>query len=198
MERRKGCPLTDQFPPLKSSGVDWSALSDPAQQLNKLSAVVLAPNLTVLPAAGFAPMNWSEAFYYGLQPAALQNGAGRFASPPRRPSIPRSCTRAEQGRLAEREPRHPCQEQPTPCPRSFTQLSDQLRDRHPGERCPVDAGRNHLGVTNVPAAQLPQGFVPLPRFLAKQAASSWPTDVVAAKAVKPVTTTTMIRLQRRR
>jgi hypothetical protein len=189
--KERSCPLTDQFPPLKSSGVDWSALSDPAQQLNKLSAVVLAPNLTVLPAAGFAPMNWSEAFYYGLQPAALQNGAGRFVLPTET-SIDTALAHAKRnkdGSLSANPDTRAKNAYPLPSviyaaiPTSYATATEANDVRS------MLAGIISVS-TNVPAAQLPQGFVPLPRFLAKQAASELATDVVAAKAVKPVTTTT--------
>lgn len=74
------CPDTDQFPPL-SGTFAWAAVNTPSQQALKLAAFVPPPNDSSSPVAGFAPMNWSWADYYGLLPAALQNAAGNFVLP---------------------------------------------------------------------------------------------------------------------
>jgi len=76
----KTCPTTDSFPPLLNT-FEWTATNDPNQQELKLSGFVAPPNATNTAVAGFAPMNSSEANYYGLLPAALQNAAGRFVLP---------------------------------------------------------------------------------------------------------------------
>jgi len=76
----KTCPNTDSFPPLINLFA-WTATSDPNQQELKLSGFVPPPNAATTAVAGFAPMNSSEASYYGLLPAALQNAAGQFVLP---------------------------------------------------------------------------------------------------------------------
>ena len=186
------CPVTDQFPPLRSPGVYWSALSDPAQQLNKLSAVVLAPNLTVLPAAGFATMNWSEALYYGLQPVALQNAAGQFVTP-----SPASIDAALADAKRNRDGTLSTNYRDTRDKRAYP-LPSVVYAAIPATYATAteaDEVRTMLGglidvSTRLPAAEVPQGFVRLPKFLAKQARAELATDVVAAKPVKSVTTTT--------
>jgi hypothetical protein len=190
--KESSCPETDQFPPLQSPGVYWSALSDPAQQLNKLTAVVLAPNLTTLPAAGFATMNWSEALYYGLEPAALQNAAGQFVMPDEASidAALATATRNPDGSLSA----------------SFTDSTAKGAYPLPSviyaavpTRYPTTTEANEVravlsGIVSVSTGasseQLPQGFVPMPAFLANQAKADLAADVVGAPApTAPVTTT---------
>lgn len=75
------CPQGDQFPSLNIAGTFWAAVNDPSQQQVKLTGFVLPPSDATTAQAGFAPMIWSEALYYGLYPAALQNAAGHFEYP---------------------------------------------------------------------------------------------------------------------
>ena len=181
------CPITDQFPPLRSPGVYWSGVSDPAQQLNKLSAVVLSPNLTILPAAGFATMSWSEALYYGLQPAALQNAAGRFVMPTQG-SVDAAlgdATRNQDGSLSTnygdtRDKRaYPLASviyAAVPTSYATATEANEVRTMLSGI----------LSVSTGQAGQLSQGFVRLPGFLAGQAKVDLAKDVVAPSPINPV------------
>jgi hypothetical protein len=185
------CPETDQFPPLRSPGVYWSALSDPAQQLNKLSAVVLAPNLTVLPAAGFAPMTWPESLYYGLEPVALQDAAGKFVLPSAG-SIDAALVAATRNKDGSLTPnmRDTKRKGAYPLP-SVVYAAVPTRFATATEAKEVKAVLSGLiSVSAGPSSKIPQGFIRLPGFLAHQAANDLARDITVAAPTKPVTSTT--------
>lgn len=72
------CPQTDQFPGL-ALPAQLDADLNPENQAKALySQIGLADPPRQ---AGFAVMNWYEALYFGLNPAALQNAAGQFVTP---------------------------------------------------------------------------------------------------------------------
>ena len=73
------CPKTDQFPGLASPNV-LDADLNPQNQAKALYSQV-SQNAVPPREAGFAVMNWYQALYFGLNPAALQNAAGQFVSP---------------------------------------------------------------------------------------------------------------------
>lgn len=73
--------LNDTFPALNIESSDWSAVNDPSQQSLKLNALVAPPGVATQATAGFAPLVWSEAAYFGMNVAALQNAAGDFVLP---------------------------------------------------------------------------------------------------------------------
>jgi hypothetical protein len=76
------CPVTDTFPPLnKSTSGFFAEVNSPNQQLVKLGATVVPAGVGSTPDAGFMPMNWAEADYYGLDAADLQDAAGQFVGP---------------------------------------------------------------------------------------------------------------------
>jgi hypothetical protein len=74
------CPVTDTFPPLQNQSTFFSEVTDPSQQLVKMLTPVAPPG-SGNPGAGFAPMNWAEALYFGLSVANLQDPAGAFVAP---------------------------------------------------------------------------------------------------------------------
>ncbi|HMD47430.1 MAG TPA: hypothetical protein VKG43_14800, partial [Acidimicrobiales bacterium] len=77
------CPAgTDQFPVNNVKDTNaWGAKETPGSQNKFLAAVVPPPGSGSQPYFGFALLNWAEASYYGLDPAALQNAAGAFVQP---------------------------------------------------------------------------------------------------------------------
>jgi hypothetical protein len=78
----KTCPVTDQYPPeAQGSPVEYQGFNDPNQQEIKINAFVQPGVGGSNPFAGFATMNWSEAHYYGMRIAAIQNAAGQFVLP---------------------------------------------------------------------------------------------------------------------
>jgi len=78
----KSCKTFDQFPPIPSpSSADFAILSTPFQQAKYLRQFAPPPTFQADPAAGFAPMDWSGARYYGFDAASLQNAEGQFVAP---------------------------------------------------------------------------------------------------------------------
>ncbi|MGC9961455.1 MAG: hypothetical protein ABSE47_06080 [Acidimicrobiales bacterium] len=185
----RSCPDSDVFPSLVNTFA-WVAGSDPSVQTLKLSGFVPPPNGSISPVAGFAPMNASEANYYGLLPAALQNAAGKFVLP-----TAKSLDAAVAG--ATHNPNGT--------------LSPNIRDKNPAAYplpqiwyAVVPTG--NLSATAAQAdrtllddmlklsagsqtADLPTGFVPLPKSLAGAAASEIGRDVVATPTTTTTTTT---------
>jgi hypothetical protein len=76
-----GCLNTDQLPPFISQLGSASEYSTPSQQALKLAQTIVPPGSASSPTAGFAPMNWAESSYFGLDPVLLQNAAGQFVAP---------------------------------------------------------------------------------------------------------------------
>jgi len=177
------CPNTDQFPALSISGQYWAAANVPSQQAIKLGSLVPPPNLAQFPVAGFAPMSWSEALFYGLNSALLQNAAGEFVAPSEK-SIYAALS------IATRNPDG-----------SLTPVytNKLARDAYPMptviyaavETTPMPASvaeavssslRGLLALTGgSEVSHLPQGFVPLPAGMYKQAQADLAADVVVAK-----------------
>ena len=78
----KTCGAIDQFPPIQSpASADFALLSTPSQQAKYLRAYAPPPTFQPDPVAGFAPLDWSEARYYGFDVASLQNADGQFVAP---------------------------------------------------------------------------------------------------------------------
>ena len=78
----KTCPVYDQLPPeAQGSSVTATGYNDPNQQEIKINNYV-APGLQgSVVNIGVSTMNWSEARYYGMRIASLQNAAGAFVLP---------------------------------------------------------------------------------------------------------------------
>ena len=78
----KSCPNVDQYPPEPlGSTVVYTGYEDPNEQDLKMLSYVEPGLQGGNPTAAFASMNWSEALYYGLQIASLENGGGAFVTP---------------------------------------------------------------------------------------------------------------------
>lgn len=76
------CPSVDQYPPEPlGAKVEYTGYEDPNQQDLKMLSYVSPGDQGGEPDGAFASMNWSEALYYGLQIASLQNGGGAFVQP---------------------------------------------------------------------------------------------------------------------
>ena len=76
------CPNVDQYPPEPlGAAVVYTGYEDPNEQDLKMLSYVEPGLQGGNPNAAFASMNWSEALYYGLQIASLQNGGGAFVTP---------------------------------------------------------------------------------------------------------------------
>lgn len=184
------CPETDVFPPLLNTFA-WVAGSNPSVQTSNLASFVAPPNSSLAAEAGFAPMNASEANYYGLLPAALQNAAGKFVLP-----TPRSLDAAVAGAV-----RHP-----------NGTLTPDFRDKNPkayplpdiwyavvptGDETATTVAAQRTLLDNVlrltsssQLSSLVPGFVPLPTSLKQQAEREIARLVTTA--VPPTTTTTTL------
>ena len=78
----KSCPNVDQYPPEPlGATVVYTGYEDPNEQDLKMLSYVEPGLQGGNPDAAFATMNWSEAQYYGLQIASLENGGGAFVTP---------------------------------------------------------------------------------------------------------------------
>jgi hypothetical protein len=76
------CSPRDQLPAITSpSATDFALLSDPSQQAKYLRAFAPPPAGQSQPVLGLAPMDASQASFYGFAAAALQNAAGQFVTP---------------------------------------------------------------------------------------------------------------------
>ena len=76
------CPNVDEYPPSPlGASVVYTGYEDPNEQDLKMLSYVEPGLQGGNPNAAFATMNWSEALYYGLQLASLQNGGGAFVTP---------------------------------------------------------------------------------------------------------------------
>jgi hypothetical protein len=75
-----GCLDTDDFPSIIPPSIGWTEVSSPDTQALKLAQFVPSAGVSTA-SAGFADLNWSEAAYYGMSDAALQNASGAFVAP---------------------------------------------------------------------------------------------------------------------
>jgi hypothetical protein len=75
-----GCLNTDDFPSIIPPSVGWTEVSSPDTQALKLAQFVPSAGVSTA-SAGFADLNWSEAEYYGMADASLQNASGAFVAP---------------------------------------------------------------------------------------------------------------------
>ncbi|MGA8681671.1 MAG: Ig-like domain-containing protein [Acidimicrobiales bacterium] len=75
------CTTFDQFPALKPFATLFEQAADPIHAVKYLRTFAVPPQFQPSPVAGFAPIDWGDARYYGLDAAALQNAAGQFIAP---------------------------------------------------------------------------------------------------------------------
>jgi hypothetical protein len=184
------CPGTDQFPSL-SNTFAWASVNTPGQQALKLAGFVPPPNASIAPVAGFAPMNWSWANYFGLLPAALQNAAGKFVLPSSR-SLDAAVAGAivnKDGTLSPNFNNKQPAAYPLPdiwyavVPTTRQSATDAMADR-----TLLD---DVLNVTGGPkAADLPPGFVPLPKSIYRAALADVSRDIALPTTTTTTTSTT--------
>jgi hypothetical protein len=83
---QKNWPITtctgfDQFPALQPFATLFEQAADPIHAVKFLRTFAVPPQFQPAPVAGFAPIDWGDARYYGLDSAALQNAEGQFVAP---------------------------------------------------------------------------------------------------------------------
>jgi len=184
------CPTTDTFPPLIDLFA-WAAVDNPNQQALKLSGLVPPPNGTSTAVAGFAPMNWSEASYYGLLPAALQNPAGEFVLPSTA-SLQAALTGATVNANGTLSPNF---DDANPAAYPLPDLWYAVVPTTPQPAVTAAALRtlldDMLTITGgSQTADLPPGFVPLPSAMYTASLAAVAKDVQVAPPVTTTTTTT--------
>ncbi len=191
-----GCPDTDEFPSLLNT-FSWVAASDPSIQTKNLAAFVVPPNESLSPVAGFAPMNASEANYYGLLPAALQNASGHFVLPTAR-TLDAAVSGAHHNSDGTLTPNFR-DKNPLAYPLPEFWYAVVPTSRLTAQSAAADRTLLHdlLKMTaGSQKADLPPGFVPLPHSLASQASreiariAATPTPPTTTLPLPAVTTTT--------
>jgi hypothetical protein len=75
------CTAFDTFPPLKPLGTLFDPALDPLHAVKFLRTFAIPPQFQASPVAGFAPIDWADARYNGLDTASLQNADGQFVAP---------------------------------------------------------------------------------------------------------------------
>jgi hypothetical protein len=185
----KSCPAgSDQFPSLTTTFA-WASLNDPQQQMLKLSSFVPPPNVPSPngAVAGFSPMNWSEANYNGLLPAALQNADGKFVLPSQ-DSLDAAVAAATKNADGTYTPSFTAK---NPAIYPLPDIWYAVVPRQQASASQVATLTQMLDeILNVTAGKfvkdLPTGFVPLPTALLKQAQAAIPKSMIVPP---PVTTT---------
>jgi hypothetical protein len=191
--KTKTCPDdVDQFPSL-TRVFAWVAASDPQQQAAKMSGFVPPPNVPSPngDVAGFAPMNWSEANFYGLLPAALQNPAGNFVLPTKK-----SLYAAVAGAIVNKngtispnfDDKNPAA---YPMPDIWYAVVPRVQATAVDRSTVTTLVNDLLNITaGSKKSALVPGFVPLPASLYKQAQTELPKSMVLAPTPTTTTTTT--------
>lgn len=196
----RSCPGNlDQMPSFTAPPY-FAAVGQPFQQVQKLQGLVPPPNLSTFPVAGFAPMNWAEAQYFGLDTAALQNAAGRFVVPTARSldAAVADAVAAPDGTLTpsftKRDPNA------YPLPEIFYAVVSTKPLPAAEARVERSALLGLLSVTGGGRVRdLPDGFVPLPSSMYKQAVAAVAAEITSQGAnVPPATTTTTTTAPRSR
>jgi hypothetical protein len=80
----QACPGSSRFPALDPAGALWWATPSAAGQAAQLTGakgLVPPTGPGTAETAGFAPMTWPQALYYGLDVAGLQGAGGTFVTP---------------------------------------------------------------------------------------------------------------------
>jgi hypothetical protein len=182
----KDCAPFDGFPAIPSpNSAQYALVNSPAIQVKFLRQFLPPPQTESHPAAAFAPVDWSEARYLGLNAIALQNAAGYFVAPTVA-SVEAALTLTRPGPYGVLEPsfttrnkdNYPLPEityAVVPTAKLTTTSATQMQSL-------LDELLNFTGGTD--SSHLPAGFAPLPAWLYKRALGEVTTEIVAPP-VKP-------------
>lgn len=190
------CPTgSDTFPSLQSAGTTYYAeVAQPFQQLVKLAGpggLIQPTEFASISAAGFAPMNWAEAIFNGLDLASLENNQGNFVQPTAT-SLDAAVTDATvnpDGSLAfDYSGAGSAASYPMPdLIYAAVAKAPQSASSAAQERSMLRSILNLTGGADT--ADLPAGFVPLPTSLYRTASADLTTDIVSVSSAKTTTTT---------
>jgi hypothetical protein len=185
----KTCTTFDQFPPLKPLGTLFTQAADPLHAVKFLRAFAVPPQFELSPVAGFAPIDWGDARYDGLDTASLQNADGQFVAP----------TAASVQAEVAAEPLSK-QGYPLPDPKLKVSggypMSTVIDALVPDGSLPSAQSRPIADMMNellhyiTTTSQLPDGYVPLPAKLETLAQKNLAKALAGENAPPPVATTT--------
>jgi len=184
------CPNTDKFPALPSASAYWGAESNPSQQIKYLEGYggfVSPPGPSADNNAGFAPMLWSDAEYYGLDVANLLNAAGQWVAPSDA-SIDAALADATSNADGTLTPSVTDAGDPAAYPMPVVIYAVVSTAAAP--QALADAEKSMLKTlvaTSSAPSDLPAGFVPLPAGIAAQATAEI-ADSIQAAAPSPAPT----------
>jgi hypothetical protein len=185
----KTCTTFDQFPPLQPLGTLFTQAADPLHAVKFLRAFAVPPEFELSPVAGFAPIDWGDARYDGLDSASLQNADGQFVAP---------TTASVQAEVAA----EPLSKQgyPLPDPKLKVNggypMSTVIDALVPDGSLPSAQSRPIADMMNellhyiTTTSQLPDGYVPLPAKLETLAQKNLAKALAGENAPPPVATTT--------
>lgn len=193
----KTCRPVDGFPAVPSpNSASYALVNSPAIQVKFLRQYLPPPLTESHPAAAFAPMDWSEAAYLGLNAVALQNAAGGFVLPTNG-SVEAGLTAAKTGPFGVLEPSftaknngaYPLPEVTyavVPTTKLTSTTASQLQSL-------LDELLTFTGGSQ--SNRLPAGYTPLPSWLYARALAEVKSEIVAAPSKShsgggPTTTTT--------
>lgn len=182
------CTAFDEFPPLKPLGTLFDLYADPEHQVAKgLRSFSPPAQFQGSPVAGFAPVDWGDARYYGLDAASLQNADGQFEAPSA------ASVQAEISALPLSKSGYPVPDPTLSVPGGYP-MSTVIDALVPDEPLPtaqaksIAAMMNNLLDYTTSAQLLPDGYVPLPAKLASLAHTEL-ARTLAAEDGKIITTT---------
>ena len=181
------CPESDQIPALAKGNTE-NADSDPEGQWKALVAQV--GDQDPLLQAVFAEMNWYEALYYGLTPAALQNAAGDFVLPSATSvdaALGDATTNPDGTLTYDYDDTSDAAAYPEPV--VFYALVSTKAQPEAAAAAEKNVLENILTLTGSGSSSLPDGILPLTSSLAEQAEQDVAKDVVAAPPTPGKSTT---------
>jgi len=185
----KTCSTFDQMPAIQPVGTLWALETTPDQQDKYLRTFAPPAQFQGSPLAGFAPMDWGDARYYGLDSASLQNAAGQFVAP----SVASVQAEVAAEPIAKAGYATPAPTLAVKGGYPMSTVIDALipdSPLAPSVSKPISEMVNELLNYTTTAASLPDGYVPLPPKLAALAHTELAAALKAENAPVTATTTT--------
>jgi hypothetical protein len=183
----KSCAPFDQFPAVPSpSDTEYALLNAPAIQAKFLRAYLPPAQFENRPEAAFAPLDWSEARYQGLDVAALQNASGVFVQPTPA-SVEAGLSAATVGPDGVLDPdwtsTNPAVYPLPSVTYAIVPVGAEPAAEGNSMRTLLDSLLAFTG--GAESAELPDGYVPLPSAMYQSALSDVLTDITIAKSTTP-------------
>jgi hypothetical protein len=178
----RSCSPIDGFPAIASpNSAQYALVNSPAIQVKFLRQFLPPPQTENHPAAAFAPVDWSEARYLGLNTVALENAAGYFVAPTIA-SVQAALTLATPGPYGVLEPSFTTRNKDNyPLPEvtyALVSTAKLTSTTAPQMKSLLDELLTYTG--GAQSSHLPAGFAPLPAWLYKKALAEVSSEIVAA------------------